>query len=117
MRKRANFSPAQSRSARGLLDWDRAQLARAAGLKLEAVELYERGRRDLSETEREALGAALNEAGVCAIPERAAGEGVRWRQRSNSRTLPAERFQLIRDRVTGTAAAERLGLVRRRADG
>ena len=80
MSKREIFSPIQCRAARGLLDWTTEQLASAARLESEAVELYERGDGELSRPELATVGRALSAAGVVAIPECLAGEGVQLRQ-------------------------------------
>lgn len=80
MRKREHFSPAQTRAARGLLDWSVRRLAEAAHLEPEAVFLYERREGELSTAELIVLGSAFNQAGVIAIAETWAGEGVRLRE-------------------------------------
>ena len=79
IRGRERFSPAQSRAARGLLSWTTVRLASVAGFEPEAIELYEAGEGDLSAAELVTLGRAFNQAGVIAIAEREAGEGVRLR--------------------------------------
>lgn len=80
MRPRLNFSPRQSRAARGLLGIGAERLAQLAGLEPEAVELFEAGEGELSLPERVALGSALygGGEGVIAIQECHGGEGVRF---------------------------------------
>jgi hypothetical protein len=80
MKGRERFSPAQCRAARALLPWSPERLASAARLEPEAVELYERGEGQLATSELIVLGGALNAAGVIALPEGWAGEGVRFHQ-------------------------------------
>lgn len=78
-RPRATFSPRQSRAARGLLGWSPEELARRSQLEAETVELFEAGEGVLSEADADQLGDALVAAGVIALQERLAGEGVRFR--------------------------------------
>lgn len=78
MRVRERYSPAQCRAARGLLAWCVDELARAARLEAEAVELYEAGEGELAEDELARIGAAFAVAGVIAKPADLAGEGVRF---------------------------------------
>ena len=79
MRPQLNFSPAQVRAARGLLDLQASGLASLARIELEAIELYEAGEGELSSDDLARLGAALYASGVIAIPEKQAGEGVRFK--------------------------------------
>jgi len=78
------FSPGQCRAGRGLLGWSQDRLAASARLEPEAVELYERGEGQLSTAELTVLGAAFNSAGVIAVAENCAGEGVRFNRPSGS---------------------------------
>ena len=84
MRDRERFSPAQSRAARGLLGWSQQEAASAAGLKIEAIELYEQSDGGFNEGEMWRLGAAFHRQGVIALAESLGGEGVR-RTRPQSR--------------------------------
>jgi hypothetical protein len=78
MRDRERFSPAQCRAGRGLLGWSIDELARRARLEPEGVELYEAGEGQLGDGDLAATGEAFALAGVIAIPQRLAGEGVRF---------------------------------------
>jgi len=78
-RPRGTFSPRQSRAARALLGWSPEELARRSRLEAEGVELFEAGEGVLSEADADQLGDALVAAGVIALQERLAGEGVRFR--------------------------------------
>ncbi|MCA6346851.1 hypothetical protein [Phenylobacterium sp.] len=78
-RPRGTFSPRQSRAARGLLGWSPEELARRSHLEAEGVELFEAGEGVLSEADADQLGDVLVAAGVIALQERMAGEGVRFR--------------------------------------
>lgn len=91
IRGRERFSPVQSRAGRGLLGWTQARLAEAAGFELETVELYEAGEGGLGPVDLVALGRAFNHAGVIAIAEREAGEGVRFRFPRSSPDWPDRR--------------------------
>lgn len=73
------FSPAQTRAARGLLDWSGETLAQRAGLSDPVLAAYERGSRDLEDQQLANVAAALNEAGIRAIRAKHGGEGVRFR--------------------------------------
>jgi len=88
MRDRERFSPAQCRAARGLLNWSPADLARRARVELEAVELYEAGDAELGVSDLVMVGHVLSEAGVIALAEKIAGEGVRFRQRRTPFVAP-----------------------------
>lgn len=79
-RDRETFLPDQSRAARGLLAWSRAEAAQRAGLEVEALELYEAEQGGLAETELERLGRAYygDGSGVIATRDKIAGRGVRW---------------------------------------
>jgi hypothetical protein len=93
MRDRERFSPGQSRGARGLLGWEREDLARLAGLEVEAVELYEAGEGGLAEPELAALGNAFSKTGgVIAIPAHHGGEGVRLRTPRTPFAPPGDPF-------------------------
>ena len=74
------FSAAQTRAARGLLDWSAGRLARAAGLEREAIGLFETGNGDLAHEDARRLGATLYAAGVLPIAADLGGEGVRLRR-------------------------------------
>jgi DNA-binding XRE family transcriptional regulator len=71
------MTPAQCRAARALLDWTQTTLADAAGVGLSTVVDFEKERRAVSDTARDAIAAALIAAGVIFVEENGEGEGVR----------------------------------------
>jgi transcriptional regulator with XRE-family HTH domain len=58
------IAPAQSRGARGLLDWTQRRLATEAGVSLSTVKDFEAGRRTPIGNNLAALQRALESAGV-----------------------------------------------------
>ncbi len=73
------MTPAQSRAARGLVDWSQEQLARAAHLGLSTVRDFEKGRRVPTVNNLAAMRHALEAAGIEFIAENGGGAGVRLR--------------------------------------
>ena len=69
------ISAAQSRAARGLLNWTQKQLAEASGASLGTVVDFEREKRVPMRANREALQRAFETAGIEFIEN-----GVRLRQ-------------------------------------
>ena len=74
------LSPAQTRAARGLLNWSADRLAAEAGLEHEAVHLFETGVCELGEHELRRLLAAIRGEDVIPVRASLAGEGVRFRR-------------------------------------
>lgn len=70
------LSPAQSRAARGLLDWSQAELAKRSNLGESTVRDFEKGRRTPTVNNLAAICAALEVAGVTFIEENGNGAGV-----------------------------------------
>lgn len=66
----------QTRAARGLLNWQRRQLAEVAGLKIRTLTDFEIDARTPRKATKLALAHALQEAGVVLLE----GEGVALRQ-------------------------------------
>jgi transcriptional regulator with XRE-family HTH domain len=58
------LSPAQSRAARGWLDWSQADLAERANVSLSTVRDFEKGRRMPIANNLQALKRALEASGV-----------------------------------------------------
>ncbi|GGC56528.1 helix-turn-helix domain-containing protein [Chelatococcus reniformis] len=88
------LTPAQSRAARGLLDWSQADLAVAARVSLSTVRDFEKGRRTPIGNNMSAIRTALEAAGVQFIPENGAGAGVRMERRdAQAKGSAAERMQ------------------------
>ncbi|WP_439625892.1 helix-turn-helix domain-containing protein [Shinella sp.] len=71
------LTPAQSRAARGLIEWSQEQLAQASHLGLSTIRDFEKGRRVPTHNNLEAIRRALEGAGVTFIPENGGGAGVR----------------------------------------
>jgi hypothetical protein len=93
MRERERFSPAQCRAGRALLEWTAEDLSTRAALDPEAVELFEAQGGDLAGTEQARIGSAFYAAGVIAIPEGLAGEGVRFSRPAVARTAFAQPYE------------------------
>jgi transcriptional regulator with XRE-family HTH domain len=71
------LTPAQSRAARGLIEWSQEQLAQASHLGLSTIRDFEKGRRIPTHNNLSAVKQALETAGVQFIPENGGGAGVR----------------------------------------
>jgi transcriptional regulator with XRE-family HTH domain len=71
------LTPAQSRAARGLIEWSQEQLAQASHLGLSTIRDFEKGRRIPTHNNLSAVKQALEAAGVQFIPENGGGAGVR----------------------------------------
>jgi transcriptional regulator with XRE-family HTH domain len=76
------FTSAQSRAARGLLDWSQTDLATKAGISLSTVRDFETGKRSPIANNLAAMRKALEAAGIEFIPENGGGAGVRLRKRT-----------------------------------
>ena len=76
-----SLTPAQSRAARGLVDWSQSKLAAEANLSESTVRDFEKGRRVPSINNLSAVQRALEVAGVEFIPENGGGAGVRMKTR------------------------------------
>lgn len=74
------ITPAQSRAARGLLNWSQVDLAEAAHLSESTIRDFEKGRRVPSHNNLVAIRASLERAGVEFIDENGGGAGVRGRR-------------------------------------
>lgn len=74
------LSPAQSRAARGLLDWSQAELAKRSNLGESTVRDFEKGRRTPTVNNLAAICATLEAAGVTFIEENGKGAGVMLRK-------------------------------------
>jgi len=79
------FTPQQCRGARALLDMTQPQLASASGLGLSTVVDFEKSRRPVSKEAVQAMGRALQDAGIEFIDENGGGPGVRLRKRQRSK--------------------------------
>jgi transcriptional regulator with XRE-family HTH domain len=74
------MTPAQSRAARGLIEWSQSDLASRANLGLSTVRNFEKGRRIPTINNLAAIRQALESAGIIFIPENGEGPGVRLRK-------------------------------------
>lgn len=74
------LTPAQSRAARGLLDWSQDQVAAASHLGLSTIRDFEKGRRVPSHNNLAAIVRAYEDAGVEFIPQNGGGPGARLRE-------------------------------------
>jgi transcriptional regulator with XRE-family HTH domain len=77
----SNFSPAQCRAGRALLDWNQAQLSEKAKVALSTVRRFENGANQPIANNLAAMRAALESAGVLFIDQNGNGPGVRLRDR------------------------------------
>lgn len=73
----------QCRAGRALIEWSRADLAKASKVSERTITDFERGARSPINASLAALAGALEAAGVELIPENGGGPGVRLRQRQN----------------------------------
>ncbi|WP_066922829.1 helix-turn-helix transcriptional regulator [Methylobacterium sp. CCH5-D2] len=78
-----SLTPAQSRAARGLLDWPQMQLARLSNLSESTIRDFEKGRRVPSANNLAAVQRAFEEAGVEFISQNGGGPGVRLKEPTN----------------------------------
>lgn len=67
----------QCRAARALIEWSRADLAKAAKVSERTITDFERGARSPINASLAAIAGALEEAGVEFIPANGGGPGVR----------------------------------------
>lgn len=74
------LNSAQSRAARGLIEWSQEKLAKEAHLSLSTVRDFEKGRRVPTHNNLAAIQRALEEAGVEFIPQNGGGAGVRLKK-------------------------------------
>ncbi|PWE29988.1 transcriptional regulator [Maritimibacter sp. 55A14] len=79
----------QCRAARGLLGWNQARLARAAGVSRVTLSTFESGTRTPIPNNLRAIADCLLQAGVEFTPEQGtAGVGVRFRARDRVQQEP-----------------------------
>jgi transcriptional regulator with XRE-family HTH domain len=78
------ISPAQSRAARGLVNWSQSRLAEAAKVARATLAEFESGKRTPYDRTLDDIKAALESAGVEFIAENGGGPGVRLRKASPS---------------------------------
>lgn len=74
------MTPAQSRAARGLVDWSQSELGQRSNLSESTIRDFEKGRRVPGPNNVAAMRAALEAAGVLFIEPNGEGPGVRLRK-------------------------------------
>jgi transcriptional regulator with XRE-family HTH domain len=74
------LNPAQSRAARGLLEWSQSELAAQSNLSESTIRDFEKGRRLPTINNLDAIQRAFEKAGVEFIPENGSGAGVRMKK-------------------------------------
>ena len=74
-----SLSPAQSRAARGLLDWSQTELAKKSNLSESTLRDFEKGRRTPTINNITAIRTALELGGVIFVDANGEGPGVRLR--------------------------------------
>lgn len=77
------LTPAQSRAARGLLDWSQTELAARSNLSESTIRDFEKGRRVPSVNNLAAVRRAFELAGVIIVDENGEGPGVRFRKHAS----------------------------------
>jgi DNA-binding transcriptional regulator YiaG len=70
------LTPAQSRAARGWLDWSQEHLAKQANVSLSTVRDFEKGRRTPISNNLEAMRRAINDAGVKLVQKKGKPVGI-----------------------------------------
>jgi transcriptional regulator with XRE-family HTH domain len=75
------LTAAQSRAARGLLEWSQATLAERSNLSLSTLRNFEKGRSATTTNNLAAIRHALEAAGVEFIAENGGGAGLRLKER------------------------------------
>lgn len=74
------ITPAQSRAARGLVEWSQQELAERSNLSESTIRDFEKGRRVPSVNNLAAIARALETAGVQFIDQNGGGPGVRMKR-------------------------------------
>lgn len=74
------ITPAQSRAARGLLDWSQSLLAKRSNLGESTIRDFEKGRRIPTINNLAAIRGALEAEGVIFVEENGEGPGVRLKK-------------------------------------
>ena len=101
---RCQFTPAQSRAARGLMDWSQAELAARSNLSESTVRDFEKGRRLPTINNIEAVRHALEAAGVEFIAENGGGPGVRLRKTARGAEEISRQIDVLEDKISSMPA-------------
>ena len=91
-----SLTSAQSRAARGLLDWSQTELGGRSNLSESTIRDFEKGRRLPSPNNLAAVRAALEAAGVIFVEENGEGPGVRLRKAAPA-AIPADKLNASND--------------------
>jgi transcriptional regulator with XRE-family HTH domain len=81
----SNFTAAQCRAARALLDWNQSELSERANVALSTVRRFEKSANQPIANNLVAIRTALESAGVIFIDQNGNGPGVRLRDRDEAR--------------------------------
>jgi transcriptional regulator with XRE-family HTH domain len=82
LRGKNAVTPAQSRAARGLVDWSQSELGQRSNLSESTIRDFEKGRRLPGPNNLAAMRSALEAAGVIFIDENGEGAGVRMKKKA-----------------------------------
>jgi transcriptional regulator with XRE-family HTH domain len=96
-----SITPAQSRAARGLLDWPQVKLAKLSNLGESTIKNFEAGSSAPTIDNLAAIRASLEAAGVQFIDRNGGGPGVRLRDAGGPgaapMTIPADQLSAAND--------------------
>jgi transcriptional regulator with XRE-family HTH domain len=95
------ITPAQSRAARGLVDWSQTELAAQSNLSESTIRDFEKGRRVPSANNLAAVRRALESAGVIFVAENGDGPGVRLRKQRENRANLNSHIEHLEGEVAG----------------
>jgi len=100
------FTPAQCRAARGLINWNQGDLARAAGVSRQTINDFESGKREPIHNNLAAIAVALITAGIRPIGDGESGTngepeglGVRFFRPEGQQPKDPQGIKLIGDVV------------------
>ena len=99
-----SLTPAQSRAARGLLEWSQSELAARSNLSESTVRDFEKGRRLPTINNLDAVRRALEAAGVEFIAENGGGPGVRLKKRAKGVEEISQQIDALEDKISSIPA-------------
>jgi transcriptional regulator with XRE-family HTH domain len=99
-----SLTPAQSRAARGLLEWSQSELAARSNLSESTVRDFEKGRRLPTINNLDAVRRALESAGVEFIAENGGGPGVRLKKRAMGVEEISQQIDVLKDKISSIPA-------------
>ena len=100
MSDKISISAAQSRAARALLDWTRAELAEKSGVSAATLADFEAGKRKPYDRTLDDVRSALEAAGVIFLDDGSitvGGPGVRLRKSGATASIPIEDLNAAND--------------------